>query len=338
MNPVWQVTYSRAEIEGFMNDDVSFVKLANEGREKLSSSPAQSHFKVYAILVVEKVDGSLCLVHGANSEQGYIGGAICAERSALCALRFIEKPIVRHVVVVTDSATPTSPGVLCREYLMSHTQPEVHVVMGNATSDHIINCQLRELWPHPYLYRFADRSDVVEAAKLVSELIKDDDEVVSAVGDDIRALRSHAMGVNYRDALDALHPIRFSAAVMFEDGTVETAWMLKGLEYGCTLDPVSQLVHQMEKRKLCAPCTPVGSTTNVHQAGLHCKPTLLIMCDQFGVAHAPFAQARSILYEHGYEYLRVAVHDVGGTLHTTSVLDLVPQPTGTNLVACDDFH
>lgn len=333
MNPVQQATYSRAEIEHYMVNDVAFVKLANEGREKLFTSPAQSHFRVYAILVVEKPDGSLMLVHGANAEQGYIGGAICAERSALCALRFIDNPIVRHVVVVTDSLTPTSPGVLCREFLMSHTQPEVHVVMGNSTGEIITNCELRELWPHPYLYRYTDRANVVEAAKLISELFKDDDKI----DPEVRSLMSHAMGVNYRDALDALHPIRLSAAVLFEDGSVESAWMMKGLEYGCTLDPVSQLIHHMEQRKLCAPCSPQGSV-NPHQAGLDSKPKLLVMVDQFGVAHAPFAQARSILYEHGYDYLRVAVHDLGGALHIATVSELVPQPTGTNLVAHDNFH
>ena len=63
-------------------------------------------------MIVERVDGTLCLVVGSNAEQGYIGGAICAERAALCSLRFIESPIIRRIAVVTDSDTPISPGNL----------------------------------------------------------------------------------------------------------------------------------------------------------------------------------------------------------------------------------
>lgn len=330
MNPVQQRSFSDDEIKNFVQDDAAFVKLANEGREDLFTSPAQSHFKVYAILVIEKPDGTLCLVHGANAEQGYIGGAICAERAALTALRFYDRPIIRHVVVVTDSASPTSPGVLCREYLMSHAQPGVHVTMGNSTGDHIIRCELRDLYPFPYLYRYCDRSAVVETAKELSSLL-----VEVGVDSEVGLLMTKAAEVNCRDSLDALHPIRFSAAVLFEDGTTEVAWMVKGLEYGCTLDPVSQLVHAIEKRKWCSPC---ANAQNPHQAGLFSKPKLIVVCDQFGVAHAPFAQARSILFEHGYEYVRIAVHDATGTLHLITVEDLVPQPSGTKLVAHDNFH
>ena len=74
-------------VSGLIDNDQMAIDLANTHREMLHTSPSQSEFRVYAILVVEKTDGNLILVQGANQEQGYIGGAICAERAALCALR-----------------------------------------------------------------------------------------------------------------------------------------------------------------------------------------------------------------------------------------------------------
>jgi hypothetical protein len=128
---------------------------------------------------------------------------------------------------------------------------------------------------------------------------------------------------------------------LFDDGSIETAWMLKGLEYGNTLDPVTQLVRDIERKKICAPCGAsdgTASVLNMHQAGIVTKPVMLVMCDQFGVAHAPFAQARCLLTEHGYEYVQVLVHDSEGVLCTATAGDLVPQPEGTRLVSCDIFR
>ena len=148
----------------------------------------------------------------------------------------------------------------------------------------------------------------------------------------------HARGANCNDSMDGVHPLRFSAAVVFEDGTMERAWLLKGLEYGCSLDPVSQLIHDMERRRLCVPCDRGGDEANGHQVGLVSKPSVLVMVDQFGVAHAPFAQARSLLSEHGYGYVRIMVHNELGQLLTPLVSELIPQPPGTILVSHDDFH
>lgn len=322
----------KVDLERLLQDDASFVKLANEGRENLGGYPAQSKFRVFAILVIEKTDGSFCLVKGANAEQGYIGGSICAERAALCSLRFLDKPIIRQVVVVTDSDSPTSCGALCREFLMSHASPDTPVVMGNAEGNLVARCALSDLWPQPYQYRYCDRATVVEAAKLAASGLQD---IADA---DIRKLYDKARSVNALDHADALHPIRFSAAALFDDGSMEAAWQLKGLEYGCTLDAISQLIRDIEKKKYCSPCTAPGdATVHPHQVGLVVKPVMLVMCDQFGVAHAPFAQARALLYEHGYRYVKILVHDKEGALNSVSVDELVPQPVGTHLVSEEIF-
>ena len=54
---------------------------------------------------------------------------------------------------------------------------------------------------------------------------------------------------------------------------------------------------------------------------------MIAMVDQFGVAHAPFAQARCLLTEYGYGAVKVLVHNAtNGELEAHEVSGLVPQP------------
>ena len=84
------------------------------------------------------------------------------------------------------------------------------------------------------------------------------------------------------------HPIHFGAAVAFEDQSISTSNQRSALEYGCSLDAVSQLVPYIEDSD--------------------CPPVLIVQVDQYGVAHSPFAPARAYLSEHGYEDCRIIVH------------------------------
>ena len=78
------------------NDD-ELISYANTKREILSL-PSQSNFRVYCLIIVSIADKSnlveYVLIEGANCEQGYIGGAICAERSAIVQLRSLNSPKV----------------------------------------------------------------------------------------------------------------------------------------------------------------------------------------------------------------------------------------------------
>jgi hypothetical protein len=65
----------------------------------------------------------------------------------------------------------------------------------------------------------------------------------------------------------------------------------------CTLDAIGQLASVIDKKSL-----QVDDSTPV------CKPVLIAMCDQFGIAHAPFAQGRSFLTERGYGDCKVLIH------------------------------
>lgn len=99
------------------------------------------------------------------------------------------------------------------------------------------------------------------------------------------------MDVNNKDNRDNHHPIRYSAAILFNDKTHAVSWMKKGLEYGTTLDPVSQLAHVAESQADSI------------------KPVLLVQVDQFGICHAPFGGARAFLNEYGHGSIQVIVHD-----------------------------
>ena len=59
-------------LKNFEND-AFLVKTANDQRMKLSSSPEQSEFRVYCLLIVQLKD-NVILIEGSNAEQGYIGG------------------------------------------------------------------------------------------------------------------------------------------------------------------------------------------------------------------------------------------------------------------------
>ncbi len=76
-----------------------------------------------------------------------------------------------------------------------------------------------------------------------------------------------------------------AAALRVVDDTIEivTASRRKAVEYGASLDAVTQLVPQLFK--------PNGTRQRV---------LAVTLVDQFGVAHAPFAVARGFLVEHGF--------------------------------------
>jgi cytidine deaminase len=353
------------------------------------TSPLQSQFRVFALLIVDAPNTGIFFIEGTNSEPGYIGGSICAERSALVKLRFIEKPRILKVVVVTDHFEPVSPGALCREFLISFAAADTSIVMGNSTGSSIAECQLQQLFPYPPLYGSISRVHFHSfTAKFAPQVV-----AMGALGPDWLSLYEYARALARYDTGDSLHPLRLAAAVALSDGTMEGAWQLKGAEYGCTLDPVTQLVSALLRRcssvatcptgkratAICSACrssplllADVASTSaresvtieppyasseiddltcnNVSCSGgqghnfsaaslasdIDIRPLRLIMTDQFGVAHAPFAQARALLTEYGFGHLQVAIHDEAGALHIVSAADLLPSPPGGGVLLSHD--
>ena len=93
------------------------------------------------------------------------------------------------------------------------------------------------------------------------------------------------------------HPIRYGAAVLFSDNTVSIASQKVAIEYGCTLDAVGQLASIIDKKAL---------QLDEDTPGI--RPILLVQCDQFGIAHPPFAQGRAFLTERGYGDCKILLH------------------------------
>ena len=68
------------DINPSMSDE-EFIIACNQRRLSLTR-PSQSLFRVYTIFIVDTETG-VQIIEGANCEQGFIGGAICAERVTL---------------------------------------------------------------------------------------------------------------------------------------------------------------------------------------------------------------------------------------------------------------
>eukprot|EP00985_Skeletonema_marinoi_P003229 scaffold1348_cov142-Skeletonema_marinoi.AAC.5 len=93
------------------------------------------------------------------------------------------------------------------------------------------------------------------------------------------------------------HPIRYGAAVLFSDNTVSIASQKVAIEYGCTLDAVGQLASIIDRKAL-----------QIDEQTPAVRPILLVQCDQFGIAHPPFAQGRAFLTERGYGDCKILLH------------------------------
>ena len=173
-----------------------------------------------------QVGENTILIHGTNGEQGYIGGAICAERAALLQLAHHKNPIIKKVIITTDSESPIAPGVLCREYLLSHTSPETIVVMANGESTRVSRCSLQELYPCQYLYRYQRRKEVLcYAENFATNTVP----VTDAVHPGASELYRRTQAVIAFDSAIALHPLQLAGGVLYSNGDVEVTWMLKAL-------------------------------------------------------------------------------------------------------------
>jgi cytidine deaminase len=315
--------------------DESFVKQAISFKNKLDKS-AQSLFRVYAIFTIREKDEnarqflltngaqeheSILYISGCNFECAFIGGSICAERSALSVMRripgFFELCSVLNLYIVTDSVeTPISPGTLCRELMSEFFDESLRIVL--ACDEYRIPGRLRiatlgELYPFPALFRQCVRTEIVSVASaFYAKAEKLGDLAIKREWDDQTKLQwlelyKRALKATNLDRKDDLHPLRLAAALQFTNGTIRATFQSKIQEYGSTLDPVRKLVTYIEEEQ---------QNNN--------KPLRLVQVDQFGNLHAPFAAARSYLVENGYGKLNTVVHGGDGKIAQVSIAELVP--------------
>lgn len=346
---------SSVEVQAMFDADSQLVESANAIRMQQPTKPSQSQFRVVAILFVfDESTATWSIICGSNQEHGYLGGAICAERAAICRMRFYPYARCKKVIVTTDSKHGISPGALCREFLMSMGDANMPVVIANAAGDHVTKCTIGDLFPHPFLYQSTNRADIVLCAETrVSKLRQRqqskasiDDEAIKAKKWDIgsppflfsgacflseeeqmlmqKVLQAAEAANAFDNVGDTAHPIQLSAAVVYRDGHTHSAYQMKGLEYGCTVCPVTQLLYAMEHDPV-----PVSEVF------------MLVMLDNYNLAHLPFAGARSQLTERTgrYDHVHILSQNVDGDFVITMVKDLLPQPPGQDakLLTHDDF-
>lgn len=284
----------RARQDG--DDDKYYLQRAHRLRLVLSK-PVQSRFRVIAILVLENGQ----LIYGANDEAPpTISGSICAERGALLQYRLQQTgsdprlwPRITKIYIVTDADVPVPPGLLCREYLYGHpaTNDTTPVIMQSAdqTSKPWVS-SLQELYPHPSLYmKLSVEEQLIRGPVLAEEqqgfIPTTTDSPFSP--DDVRQVIQAAQEAAQDDHRDVVHPIRYGAAILTKNhGILHAAAQRKALEYGATQDAVAQVLSLLW-----------NDNKRHHKDNL---PTMLLAhVDHFGLVHAPFAPARSMLMEHG---------------------------------------
>lgn len=296
--------------------DLQDIALAHRYRLSLTTLPTQSSFRVIAIVYYEgniatssvsdlpfpvasnqHHDGRHYVV-GTNDEPGgFIGGSICAERAALVQLRFLPLVTVSKIVIVSDHESPISPGLLCREFMAGHSAVpwDVDIVLaGSGRRGDEWTCTkttLRRLFPQPSPYARLTASQANAFGKSFAAETKElkISAKITLPESSVRQLMAAAKKASQKDTRMGLHPIQLGAAVMFEDDSIVSSHQKKALEYGATLDAVSQLIPFIER-----------STS---------RPVALVQMDSFGVVHAPFASARAFLSEHGFGDCRVLVQE-----------------------------
>jgi cytidine deaminase len=294
------------------------VDVANAHAEREAyKAPAQSQFRVAALLRFRRADSTEGTIQAVNEEphDGNIRGAICAERAAMCRFQSEEQDSganVLRVVVVTDAPPPIYPGPLCREFLTATCSPDVEVV-ASGTKDPVafVNSPLRDLLPLPSVYRRKDQPAMKAAGEAFSGKVRAPSDASSA-----KAYTAAFERAKKQTQQLSVFPLVFAGAVSFEDGRVYCTHELKGIEYGCTVDAVSLLIPELVR---------------VREEGL--PPAVsIVQVDNFGVAHAPFAAARSLLVEHGFGAVRLCAHaDDGEWAAAMSAKDSLPNADFTEI-------
>uniref|UniRef100_A0A7S1F9K1 CMP/dCMP-type deaminase domain-containing protein n=1 Tax=Noctiluca scintillans TaxID=2966 RepID=A0A7S1F9K1_NOCSC len=282
-----------AELSTAAHDAASAHKL-----REMYVPPKQSNFRVAAVLRFVRADGTQGIIKAVNAEphDANIRGAICAERAALCQFQRDEADggaRVTRVVCVTDAPDPIYPGPCCREFLRGTCDGSVEVIASGSRDPSTWEMQpLAELLPLPSVYCGLCRDTMLSRGEALSTKVAVplDEHLASAY----RAAVAHA---KRQQRQSVVFPLLFAAAVRFEDGRLHTVAELKGIEYGCTVDAVSLLMPEMLR------CREEGGAS----------PVCIVQADQYGVAHAPFAAARSLLAEHGFGDVLVSAHGEDGT-------------------------
>lgn len=212
----------------------------------------------------------------------------------------------------------------------------------------ILRTTIRELYPFPSPYTRLSATESVSLGETYcnnanhhaeKQFLKSQRKDDVDVNDDKTTTEQHLLGLAIAEAkqnVSNLHPIQFGAAAILHDGKIVTTHQSSALEYGCTLDAVSQMAsHFFQKRRGGGEAEKRISNTTGTGTGT-ARPRLIVQADQYGIAHAPFAPARAFLSERGFGDCMILLHDTAlcddddvfnidkWRLRTVPVIDLAP--------------
>merc|ERR1712086_83660 len=294
--------------------DCEWMTFTHQRLQARQHKPSQSNFRVTAVVTFNQAgdSGIERFVVGHNGEACCLLNSCCAERSAFLQLGALDEVTVTGIYLVSDAPGPITPGALCREYMMSSPFccPQTRVLMEGSEGEQTrVARTLAELWPHPSVYtRLTSKQQLAFGRKFAAEgTQRTPKDPLWAV-----ALRL-AKKACENDVRDELHPIRYGACIVWSDGQSAVASHVKALEYGCSIDPICQLAAAMQAQ---------GELCKWEESAL--SNAVLVMADQFGVCHGPFAAARSFLSEHGWGKVKIMLHNEEGQLELHTVNELMP--------------
>lgn len=276
--------------------------------------PSQSGFRVAAVLRFVRTDGTEDTIEAVNAEahDANIRGAICAERAGLCQFQRDEATKgarITRVVCATDAPKPIFPGPLCREFIHSTCDPDTEIVATGADGAQQV-VPISALLPLPSVYRRRNQAEIKECGCLLGPKVSPPAERLQRL-----AYEAAVACAQEQKSQAFIFPVLLAAAVVFEDGRVSEVPEMKGIEYGCTVDAVTLLLPELRRVK--------------RQGGP--KAVCIVQADHRGVAHAPFASARSLLIEHGFGDLLLGGHDDKGTWEVLVARDSLPHASHTEI-------
>lgn len=332
-------------------EDEEYFTVLERHRDHDMKLPLLSSFRVLALFAYEDLDGNRQHVVGANCECANIGGALCAERAAICQLQLLPVAFVRKVYIVSDADVCLTPGTLCREFLSSSPLfTRQTPFLMRASNCKPCTATLEELYPFPLIYDRVGKHDILPFAHTFCEdavrNAKSPVTPVTEANSDTkftpfvqlqlqsmskveRAVYLAALNATVYDTRDDLFPVRYAAAALFSDGDIRVAWQHKTLEYGSSLDPLSKLIPSIDAKALAAPRLRFKKETDelvvTESESKPASPVFVVQVDQFGILHAPFARVRAFFYEYDFQDLVVLVHDQQGVLNRVPMGSLIAE-------------
>jgi len=292
-----------------LGDDKKCLQTAVDLIQRVKPS-THSVFVSACVITFEQENGTVAAVTGVNCELHTLAGSLCAEQVAAAKLREIpDIKRVRRIYVVCEGKDYIPPGLQSREMLYEFARGSTPIIMaGTGNVDNPTCTTLVMLYPFPPLFRKTLHTEI--AASI---------EVFSKTAQQISCVPGFKENQNWVDLYTAVkaatqndksevYPVKLAAGVLFSDNSTKIVSQSKAVEFASSIDPVVKLIPFLEEK------VAEGVT-----------PSLVLMSDQFGVLHAPFACARAFLAEHGYEDLKLIVHNRQGCLQKTTIAHLSPQ-------------